>query len=129
MNIGSSNKKIYDSCEYNKKLRDSTSPLEYQMYFGKYENCKKCKNDKFYVKYDLVDIESELRNQTRPLSNCDHLKYNPNCIKSKMCISTFDRSVPKILAPDVCPIIHNNIPKTTNNGINIVQENVCKYLN
>ena len=127
MNIGSSNKLKYDSCLGNKELYESTAPLAYNMYFGKFENCNKCKKDRFWVKYDLVDIESELRNQTRPLSNCDQFKYSPSCKKSKMCTSTFDKSVPVVLAPEICPIVYNNIPKMTTNGIRMPDQNFCKY--
>ena len=65
----------------------------------------------------LVEVESELRNQTRPLSECDQFKYSPDCKRSGICWSTFDKDVPVILAPEICPIIHNNIPKRTDNGL------------
>ena len=116
MNIGSSNRTKYDNCDYQKNLYESTSPLLYQTYFGAVENVNKCRSDKFWTRYQLVDIESELRNQTRPLSNCDQFKYSPTCKKSGMCFSTFDKSVPVILAPEVCPIVFNNIPVYTNPG-------------
>lgn len=125
MNIGSSNKQIYDNCNYQKRLYESTSPLNYRLYEGQYENCGKCKYNKFWRPFDLVDIESELRNQTRPLSDCDQFKYNPNCTKSKSCISTFDSSVPVVLDSSVCPIVYNNIPKTRNTGIRVPRQTYC----
>ena len=52
-----------------------------------YENINKCRFDKFYHPYDLVDVESILRNQTRPASNCALFKHNPSingkCITRK----------------------------------------------
>lgn len=111
MNIGSSNRQIYDNCAYQQKLYTSTTPLIYDLYEGKFENCKKCKYDKFWRPFDLVDVESELRNQTRPQSKCGQFKYNPNCGATSSCLSTYDRSVPVVYAPEVCPIVFNNIPK------------------
>lgn len=129
MNIGSSNRTIYDNCSYSKSLYESTSPLMYQMYQGKWENCNKCVHDKFWTPYQLVDIETELRNQTRPLSNCDQFKYSPDCKKSGLCLSTFDKTVPVVLVPEVCPIIHNNIPRTTDTGFSIPKaKGMCRKM-
>lgn len=125
MNIGASNRLIYDSCSYQKQLYESTSPLAYNLYQGKFENCNKCLYDKFWTPYQLVDIETELRNQTRPLSHCDQFKYTPGCRKSGLCLSTFDKSVPVVLAPEVCPIIYNNIPKNEHPGYSLPNPNFC----
>ncbi len=125
MNIGSSNRLIYDNCSYQKQLYESTSPLAYQLYQGKHESCQKCLYDKFWTPYQLVDIETELRNQTRPLSHCDQFKYSPNCKRSGLCLSTFDKTVPVVFAPEVCPIIYNNIPKQTHPGFNLPDDNFC----
>ena len=119
MNIGSSNRLLYDNCSYQKRLYESTSPLSYQMYQGKFENCHKCLHDKFWTPYKVVDIETELRNQTRPLSHCDQFKYTPGCKKSNMCMSTFDKNRPVVYAPEVCSILHNNIPKTESKKIEV----------
>lgn len=126
MHSGYSDKTIYDKCVYEKDLAESTKPLQYHMYFGKFENCNKCRCDKFYTKHSLVDIESELRNQTRPLSKCDQHKYQPTCKRSNSCISTFDRSVPVVLPPDLCPILFNNIPKQTSPGYTLPSANICR---
>lgn len=83
-NNNGSNKLIYDDCFYRQKVHTMTSPFVYQMYEGKYENCGKCRKDKFYHPFDLVDVESELRNQTRPATRCGAWKYNPN-YKSPAC--------------------------------------------
>jgi len=130
MNLGSSNRPIYDNCNYNKRLYESTSPLSYRMYFGAQENCSKCQFDHFYVKFqpEIVDVESELKNLTRPLSQCDQFKYSPSCKKSGLCLSTFDKSVPVILAPEVCPIVYNNIPRRLTPGYHLRDPNPCKYV-
>ena len=126
MNLGASNRLKYDTCSYEKYLYESTSPLSYNLYQGKFENCNKCVYDKFWTPYQLVDIETELRNQTRPLSHCDQFKYSPDCKRSGLCLSTFDRSVPVVLAPEVCPIIYNNIPRVTHPGYHLPNANFCK---
>lgn len=125
MNIGSSNRLDYDNCAYQKKIYEATAPLDYMLYQGKFENCKKCLHDKFWTPYQLVDIETELRNQTRPLSKCDQFKYNPSCKKSALCMSTFDKDVPVVLAPEVCPIVHNNIKKNTTPGYTMPNQSPC----
>lgn len=129
MNQGSSNRQLYDRCNYQKRLYESTSPLAYRMYFGQVENCNKCQYDRFYVKYqpEIVDVESELKNLTRPLSKCDQFKYSPTCKKSSLCLSTFDKSAPVILAPEICPIVFNNIPRQKKPGYELPNMNPCRY--
>ena len=117
MNNGSSNRPIYDTCNYQKRLYESTSPLKHQTYLGYHENTNKCRDQVFWTKPQLVDVDSELSGRTRPLSNCDQYKYNPKCKRSDMCWSTFDKDVPVVFAPELCPIVHNNIPKVTSNGL------------
>lgn len=116
---GGSSKLMYDECAYAQKLNDSKSPYEYRTYVGMYENGDKCKLDKYWRPYDaeIVDVESELKNISRPASKCTELKYQPGCKKSNSCISTFDSSRPVILDRDVCPIVSNNIPRQTSTGL------------
>jgi len=124
-NIGASNRIKYDTCEYQKSLYESTKPLSFQMFEGKYNNCGRCVHDKIYRPFDLVDIESELKNITRPASKCAQFKYNPNCKQSSNCTSTYDRAVPIVLAPQICPIVRNNIPKMTHPGYTMPRDNIC----
>jgi hypothetical protein len=82
----SSNRLSYDACAYQKSLQESTSPLEYMLYSGKYENCAKCRIEFGVVggtsaslfSGNLVDLESDLRGQTRQASMCDRNMYAPN---------------------------------------------------
>ena len=205
-NAGFSNNLIYDNCSYQQYLNSNQLQAQYQLSMHPYENINKCRFDKFYHPYDLVDVESELRNQTRIASNCNMFKYNPktsgkcqtvnqpyqvssiqsnyydcpscngkvnydiqkeeikknegiiNNIKNTMglnkqenftpeetynhffamdpsiinnnqpmpiventtCslpISTFESTVPKVAPAELCPIVHNNIPKRYCNHI------------
>lgn len=116
-NFGSSNRLRYDACAYRKNLAESTGPLVYRLYEGKFEHGGKCIfENQFWRPFDLVDVESELKNITRPNTKCPELKYLPFCEKSKACVSTFDKSIPKVIAPEVCPIIYSNIGSNTISG-------------
>ncbi len=81
----SSNRLCYDKCAYDKKLKQSTSPLDYNLYTGKFENTAKCRiefgtvggNGVSLTSGNLVDLESELFGQTRMNSQCPSTRYNP----------------------------------------------------
>lgn len=80
---------IHDDCAYKQKLYESTSPLLYQLNPVAYESCNKCHmgypgfigklgGDGFGIGPDRIDIDSDLRGQTRLLSKCPTHKYNPH---------------------------------------------------
>ena len=119
----------YDNCAYQKTLTESTDPLKYYLFEKKYENCGKCgvKENGFYRPFDLVDEESELKGITRANSKCPQRKYNPSCKKGPNCTSTYDKSVPVVYAPEVCPIVHNNIPRMVTPGYSPPNQAFCKY--
>jgi len=81
------NRLIYDTCAYKKNLKESLDVGVYQLYAGKYDNKNKCRvdfgivggNDVSLYKGNLVDLESELKGQTRPMSLCPKNKYMPVC--------------------------------------------------
>jgi hypothetical protein len=124
---GSLNRSSYDRCAYEKQIVQSTTPMLYRMSMDAYENSKKCvyNNDSFYHPYDdkIVDTESELKGLGRPLSKCGQNQYNPNCEKSSMCTSTYDPSVPVVLAQEVCPIVKNNLQKILGVGYELDIQN------
>ena len=62
MNTESSNSFIYDTCSYQKSLYESISPLAYNLHKGSLEGYNKCLCDEFWTRYQLIDIESQLRN-------------------------------------------------------------------
>ena len=43
----SSNRLIYDTCAYATEIKESTSPLEYNLFKNKYENCVQCPTGDF----------------------------------------------------------------------------------
>ena len=83
--IMSYNRLRYDQCAYNTEINQSVGPLEYLLNPMKYENCPKCRHEFGLVggtnvsniKGNLVDLENDLRGQTRQNTKCPNLKYQP----------------------------------------------------
>jgi hypothetical protein len=117
-----------DPCAYNKRLSESTGVYAYVTYDGMYENCNRCVYDHYTRPFDadIIDVDSELSNRTRPASKCPSRKYNPRCKKSPNCLSTFDDSVPVVLAPEVCEICPTNIHWGLETGIRDPKPSNCK---
>jgi hypothetical protein len=127
--IGTFNRLNYDNCAYDKKLKESTTPLSYHMSRFKFENCARCTYDgKQYAPFDLVEEESELRGIVRPSTKCPTKLYHPNCQKSNTCQSTYDKDVPIIYPPNLCPVVSNNIKKMNNPGYSLQRRNFCDNL-
>ena len=84
----SSNRLIYDTATYKTKLLESTNSLDYAIFLDKFKNTAKCRiefgltggNGVSNYSGNLVDLESDLRGQTRMAS------LAPSKIPSK-CIS------------------------------------------
>ena len=90
----------YDSCAYAKALEESKSPLDYNLYMGKYENEKQCPVGDFTNNLEFgakTDLESELRGQTRLGSKCPSKKFNPNTKVNK----------PNFSPPTMCDHVHH----------------------
>ena len=89
----SSNRLLYDNCEYSTKLFENKNVLEYILNPSKYYNCNKCSmqlgivggNSVSQIRGNLVDLETELRGTTRQLSNCPKNKYQPPCFDISTC--------------------------------------------
>lgn len=79
------NRLIYDECAYSTEVRQSTDPLSYIINPIKYENTNKCRMELgvvggtavSHVTANLVDLENDLRLQTRPNTHCPSYKYLP----------------------------------------------------
>lgn len=85
------NRLIYDNCSYEHRLNESVGPLAYILDPSRYEHCGKCRfelglvggNNVSHIKGNLVDLETELRGQTRLASKCPTLKYQMPCPSGK----------------------------------------------
>lgn len=82
----SSNRLRYDHCSYKTDLSQSVGPLGYVLNPMKYENCRKCRHEfgllggtaVSHIKGNMVDLENDLRGQTRLASKCPDKKYQPS---------------------------------------------------
>jgi len=124
--IGSFNRLNYDNCAYDKRLQESVSPLTYKVSRYQFENCARCTyNGVQYAPFDLVDEESELKNIVRPATRCPSRKYDPSCQKSNMCTSTYDKEVPVVYPPNLCPVVCTNIKQMNNPGYTVEKRDYC----
>ena len=83
---GSFNRKLYDNCQTELKLRESVSPGEYKLFNGAFENelnsvyCQKNASSTITNTWDSIghrtEIESELLYLVKG-SNCVHDKHKP----------------------------------------------------
>tara|TARA_B100001057_G_scaffold432963_1_gene461463 strand:+ start:648 stop:1091 length:444 start_codon:yes stop_codon:yes gene_type:complete len=88
----SSNRLIYDECEYKTRINESVGPLEYMLNPAKYENCNKCRMELgviggtavSHIKGNLVDLETDLKGITRKASLCPTQKFSSSCAKGNM---------------------------------------------
>jgi hypothetical protein len=111
----SSNRLIYDECAYATQMKESVSPLEYNLFAGKYENCKQCSEGEYTNLLEFgvkTDDENELLGLTRQNTKCPGNKYNPevkynnaNFSAARMCESIYN-------------ITPSNVEKPTSNMLN-----------
>jgi hypothetical protein len=81
------NRPLYDACEYETRLGDNEGILKYTLDSNKHYNCNQKRidfgllggNNVSQSTENLVDLESDLRNQTRLYSKCPQRKYRPTC--------------------------------------------------
>lgn len=114
------NRLQYDSCAYATDLKQSVTPLEYQLFVGKYENEKPCpcnsegnSLDKCNVDFATrADVENELYNLNRPGTLCPDKKYNP---KEKNFNHTYH---PPTLCQGIYHITPTGLKKPESNGLN-----------
>jgi hypothetical protein len=87
------NRTTYDTCSYKQDLQDNVSTLSYLLSPYRYEHINKCRHqlgflngtNVSHIQGNLVDLESDLRGQTRLLSKCQNNLYvptNDNIIKN-----------------------------------------------
>ena len=113
----SSNHLKYDTCAYATTIKESTEPLEYWLYKGKYQTCNTCVNGDYTNEIDFpsrADVESELFGLTRPGTDCPSLKYDP----------TKKFNNPSFSPPTMCQSIYGITPSNLVNPItNMLNEN------
>ena len=88
----SSNRLMYDTCEYQTRLNENVGTLEYMLNPMRNENCNKCRmelgtvggTNVSHVKGNLVDLETDLFGITRKASLCPVKKFSSACAKGNM---------------------------------------------
>ena len=93
--IMSFTRNMYDSCSYSTFLSENKSAGNYALYPGKYYSNNQCRIEKGLVggnnvslsRNNLVDVESDLKGQTRRLSDCPSCKYKPKISNCARCNS------------------------------------------
>ena len=120
MSTGSSNRLIYDNCFNEQRNTERVSPLEYQLYDGKYRTCNWCGTKNTPLNSELqfnerVDIETDLFNISRKQSRCDGQKYKPPCDNPTSCQLNNNNFVNHL----VCDreVVWTNLIKPTNTGL------------
>jgi len=111
----SSNRLSYDKCAYATEIKESTSPLEYYLFKGKYENCKQCPVGEFTNNLEFgsrAETESELYGITRLGSKCPSLKFDP----SKE--FKYPEFSPARMCESIYSLTPNNLEKPTTNMLN-----------
>ena len=81
------NRLRYDTCAYKNYLAESVGTLGWVLDPSRYENCNNCRiehgivggNDVSIIKGNMVDLESDLKGQTRLASKCPTLNYINPC--------------------------------------------------
>ena len=128
-------RKMYDGCAFQQDVRQSTSPLDYQLDPTKYVNCNNLCQPKQYPENSaqLVDVESSLWGLDKLSSKCDEAKH-PFCAKNG-CLLTKDPRVGPHMDPLACEwnhvgdrnpgVISTNMVMPRSNGIPRQNPNVC----
>lgn len=118
------NRLSYDSCAYSKNLQQSTDPLEYNLFKGKFESCNYCSVGDFTNNLDFgvrSDVESNLKGQTIIGSKCPSNQFPANLIPP----APF---TPMTTCQNIYNITPNNLVKQTTNGLKDLDsygQNMC----
>lgn len=80
------NRTIYDTCSYKQNLQESVSTLSYILSPYRYEHKDKCRHvlgliggtNVSHITGNMVDLDSELRGQTRYINKCGDNMYIPS---------------------------------------------------
>lgn len=105
------NRLKYDSCAYSKTMQESTDPLEYNLFKGKYESCTTCTEFTNNLEFGLrIDAENDLKGQNRVGSNCPSKKYPDGKIEN----IPFS---PAITCHSIHQITPTNLPKEYSSGL------------
>ena len=114
----SSTRSKYDLCAYRQEIKQSTGPLSYVLDPAPYQRCDKCRmalgivggSEVGNIRGSIVDLESDMRGQTRRLSNCPSMQYHNPCNASADAHSCNPSFIPFGNDPDAPPIDVRMVP-------------------
>lgn len=120
------NRSIYDTCAYKQNLQESVSTLSYILSPYRYEHKDKCMHQLgliagtsvSHIKGNIVDLDSELRGQTRYISKCGNNLYvptNDNIIKND---KTEPINTNMMHLPSCQRIMYKSVPSPANMNYN-----------
>lgn len=116
------NRLSYDSCAYSKTLQESTDPLDYNLFKGKFESCRNCPDFTNNLDFGLkVAVESDLKGQVRLGSKCPSKKFPDN-------MGFAAAFTPAIACQSIYDITPTNIEKQTTTGLKDLStygQNMC----
>ena len=118
------NRLTYDSCAYSKTIQESTDPLEYNLYKGKFESCVNCPIGNFTNNLEFgvrSDVESDLKGQVRLGSKCPSEKFPHNAVQAV-------GFTPTITCQSIYNLTPNNLPKNLSSGLKDLSaygQNMC----
>jgi hypothetical protein len=101
---GGNTKLIYDKCQTLQKTNESVKPGDYRLFKMAHVNCEhECKPDRSTPSnaFNVVDVESELKNITRIESKCNIARF-PNNITSGANINSASPRLPAYMPPWAC---------------------------
>ena len=86
------NRLSYDTCAYKHSLAESVGTLSWVLDSSRFENCNKCRvefgvvggTNVSHIKGNLVDLETDLRGQTRRTTKCPTKLYQSPCPNGDM---------------------------------------------
>lgn len=123
----SSNKLIYDNCAYSLRINDNKDVFQYQVFRPKYENCTKCKtaneNDRQFIA-NRVDLESDLKDQTRLSTLCPSKKFLPCGFGGQDACKTYPTITPYLCERDIVQW-DKHIPQNRLYDIGFKQQQSC----
>jgi hypothetical protein len=125
---------MYDTCAFQKNVKESTKPLSFYLDANKYVNCHCPSGPHKSVKTvgDMTDIESSLKGIDKIASHCDIAKH-PNCTQLG-CLTTNPINYISPYAYErgqdgENAVVTTNMKKPTNAGYSLPPTHICHQKN
>lgn len=123
---GKWNRRSSDNCSYQQEVMESTGPISYMLFSGKYRNCGLCtakneccsddglKKEHTATHGGRIELENDLFNIQHLSSKCNDLKYIP---RKNTPVAPLHRN------PQPCYNWSNGLPQTKTTGYKLPTNN------